>query len=76
MEKSKFSEFELEQMNIIASLDTIEELIKHARKMIDWGEYANDHDGFFSAREDLRKAASMVSGVKKSIHEAIVQRGT
>ncbi|GAP10586.1 hypothetical protein BECAL_01759 [Bellilinea caldifistulae] len=61
---------------IIQSLNTIEDLIESARKMVDYGEYTHDPEGFTAARSALNQAITHISEVKqslKSIHEAIVQ---
>lgn len=62
--------------SIIQSLNEVEDLIESARKMMDWGEYTHDPEGFTAARSALKQAISHISEVKqslKTIHEAIVQ---
>lgn len=61
-------------MDIIKSLSEIEDLIEYARKMMDWGEYTGDHEGFWEARKAMRDAFDKITEAKKAInHIPIVQ---
>lgn len=62
-------------MDILKSLDEIEDLVEKAKKMMDWGEYSGDHNGFWEARLAMHEAISKLANIRKALkaHEPIVQ---